>query len=764
MDNRNSFVAALLLWIQARLAPPAIHRINRWIVEPAVALYAVLKTFIFKPVLWFSWQVIAFVTNVLSFGAVDLKKKRSNGSIGRVWGFFYPFLLSWEKWPVTMPKAIPIPTFAGWTGGGATALLKPLAYILGGVLLYAFTTTSSSDALHAYLGQYFIAAEIVTGIALFRSFWKSLPKPTWKEGALPLPRFIAGRALVVLPEFVKAWTLIGLSGYGIYLVNYYAVQMNRLNGAFMNAITDKNATAFTTVLWAFATVLAIYTVLGPVYTYVKNLFILEWTKFTTRLMMRLYMLSGRNYYPISLSRTPDNPNERIQQDVPAMCSAAMSFMFTIVDSVVTFYLFGNILWKAEEGLSYDIPLFGQTYHVEHLLLLILVGYALIGTNGVVRVGSRLIGLQAKQKQLGADYRVGMVLFEKYAEPIAAYHGEEREYNRLWWRFMLSLKNNYAVIRWQRNLGFFTSGYSRVASLLPYAALAPFYFAGKITFGTISQAVGAFGEILASASVFVSEFSALTGLLASVNRVGELRDELERLSKDESDGKPRIKIADGPLLDIDKMTLFTPDRAKTIIKDFDLHMTAGRNVAIIGPSGSGKTSLLRAIIGLPLWDRGEGLVRLPANIGQRLMLTQLAYLPSDASLRDQIQYPSAQNVSDDALLAVLKQVNLGDLCERVGGLDALPNWDKLSGGERQRLVVARALINKVRLVIADEATSGLDAENEQNLYKKLIAAGITLLSVTHKQTLIKFHQEVVELLGDGKGGWRIMPASESPLHE
>ncbi|MBS2002933.1 MAG: ABC transporter ATP-binding protein/permease [Cyanobacteria bacterium SZAS LIN-5] len=717
-----------------------------------------------KPVVWLSWQLIAFAASVLSFGYVDLYKKRdTHGSAGRIWGFFYPFLLSTDKWVVTIPKGIPVPWARRFKDAlTPTTVAMPFAWLAGGAAFYVIFTSPFSDNMHAALGQWFIAAEIIAGIAIFRKFWQSLPKPEWQEHSLPLPRFIAGRQLFSVPEFVKAWLLIALSGLGIYLVNMLAVQMNSLNGAFMNSITEKNAAAFTQILWSFATVLGIYTILGPVYSYVKNLLTLEWTMFTTRFMMRLYMTKARHYYPISLSRNPDNPNERIQQDVPAMCSAAMSFMFSIVDSVVTFCLFGHVLWKAEEGLTYNIPLFGQVYQIQHLLLWILIGYALMGSNGVVRVGARLIGLQAKQKQLGADYRVGMVMFEKYAEPIAAYRGEQREYDRLWWRFMLSLKNNYAIVRWQRNLGFFTSGYNQVASLLPYGALAPFYFAGQVAFGTISQAVGAFGEILSSASIFVSQFSALTGLMASVNRVGELRDELERLDNTENDGSTRINIAEDSrqLLDIDNLTLFTPDREKIIIKDFSLHMVPGRNVAIVGESGSGKTSLLRSIVGLPLWNRGEGNIRVP-GIGERLMLTQLAYLPMDATLRDQIQYPSAQNVSDEELIAVLKQVNLPeDFVERVGGLDSLYNWDKLSGGERQRLVVARALINKVRLVIADEATSGLDAKNEENLYQQMIAHGMTLLSVTHKPGLMKFHHDVVQLLGDGKGGWR-MRAVEAP---
>lgn len=753
-----------------------------------------------KPILALGWWLTAKAVLLLSFGAVDLKKKKlSKGAVGRAWKLFYPFLISREPWPIVTPHAItiPIPRFNGWSGGfGVKKLVILLAYSAAAALFVdnvVFSNALISTILgghvpnldlHAYLGSWFLGAEIAVGIFLGLSIFRNLPIPTWTWSTkpadpislnrfglrlpqalvLPVPARIAGKTLCVLPELVKAWTLLGLVGLGIYLVNYYAAQMNGLNGQLLDSITGKDAVAFNNVIRAFAVVLGIFVVLGPVYKWVQQLVILEWTKSSTRDRLKGYT-KDRNFYPISVQRKPDNPNERIQQDTPAVCQAAMSFLLEMVDSAATFFVFGGILWKAEVGLDYNIPVFGHTFVVQHLLLLILIAYSILGSNGVGRVGKRLIGLQREGKQLGADFRVGLVMVEKYAEQIAAYHGEQREYDSLWRKFMLSMRNNYAIIHWQRNLGFFTSGYSRVAALLPYVALAPFYFAGQIKAGVISNASGAFGEILSSASIFVNNFSSLTGLMASVDRVTELEDTYAELAAVRADGKPRIKVTEGTegdeLLKIADLTLMTPDGEKMLFKDFNLVMKRGSSVAVIGSSGTGKTSLERAIAGLPSWDRGQGQIRVTAN---KIMLTQLAYLPGDASLKEQMLYPSAKIVSDDKLLAVLKQVNLGDLAERIGGLDAKPNWDKLSGGERQRLVVARALVNEVDLVLADEITSGLDVDNEENIYRQLMAAGITMLSVTHKAALIKYHERVAELLGDGQGGWRIMPASESPLHE
>lgn len=735
---------------------------------------------VLRSVLWLPWAAVALIVYVASFGAIKLlQKKTDKGVLRRVWSLFLPFLVSTEPSPVSVPNTVPLPypAFAGWRSPRIAALALFAVLALVAALCWRMMDAPPVADFETWR-MAFVAAAALSAIA----FINGIPLPRFQKAALALRLPLGGRTLFALPEFVRGWFFMGLVGLGIYLVNHYAVQANILNGAFMNAITEKNSAEFTRVLKDFAVLLAIFTLLGPSYSYVKELLILEWTRFTTRFMLRLYT-RNRNYYPVSLLRTPDNPNERIETDVAALCRASLSFAFIVVDSLVTFYLFGHILWDVEKGLVYDIPLGGYHLVVSHLLLIILIGYAIFGSNGVVRVGRRLIALQAKQKRLSADFRVGLVLFDKYAEPIAAYRGEEREYNHLWGRFILALKNNYCIVRWQRNLGFFTAGYSRIAALLPYAGLAPFYFAGQIPFGAISQASGAFSDILSSASIFVSEFDRITGLLASLDRVSELKEALESYERDEQDGKPRIRHEEGDMLTVEHMTLYAPDRSKVLVRDFNLDVKPGSSYLIKGPSGSGKTSILRAIKGLPMWDRGDGLIRASSKPGHSLMLTQLAYLMSDATLREQMTYPQATSATDVTLAAVLKDVNLLSLVADLGGsqtgqeyeglsetakfdlqmrkaLDARPNWDRLSGGERQRLVVARALVNKVKLVLADEATSGLDIANEELVYEQLDRAGIARVSVGHRPSLTKFHDFVIELLGDGNGGWRILPASQA----
>jgi vitamin B12/bleomycin/antimicrobial peptide transport system ATP-binding/permease protein len=91
---------------------------------------------------------------------------------------------------------------------------------------------------------------------------------------------------------------------------------------------------------------------------------------------------------------------------------------------------------------------------------------------------------------------------------------------------------------------------------------------------------------------------------------------------------------------------------------------------------------------------------------------------------------------------------------LGGFDEALDWvEILSLGEQQRLAFARLLLTKPRYAILDEATSALDLKNEQLLYEQLQATKTTFVSVGHRLSLLKYHQQVLELLGDGS--WRLL---------
>ncbi|MDR3616615.1 MAG: SbmA/BacA-like family transporter [Candidatus Obscuribacterales bacterium] len=753
----------------------------------------------------FLFSLLSIFLKIVSFGRFDLAASDLSTSAPKhVWWLLWPYLVSTRPWPIAVPQTVGLPTVRFETCQSCSLrsiFWAPLAVLLAVVGLHWFapellasifafiTPATDSFSFWGYLFSVNFLAPLAACIALHYGLnavfglvrIARLPVLRVRKTSVAMP--FGGRTIVTLPVFCQAWLLVALIGFGCWLVNHIGLQSNGLNGSLMTALQKKDAVTFVAVLWQFAQIMAIMTVLGPVYSWVKQLIVIGWTKDATALVLDEYTDSGvRAYYAISLRKHPDNPNERIQQDLPAMCQLVMGFLFALLDAVITLYMFGGLLWDLEKTLSFAIPVGGYTVIIGHMMLTALVFYALIGTNGATVVGRRLIGLNAEQRKREAHFRVLMVMFEKYAEPIAAYHGEEREYEQLFRRFKYALANNYVIIRWRMMLGMFTGAYGKVAQFLPLLTLVPFYFSGQIELGAISQSSGACAEILGALSLIVSQFDSISMMFACSNRVGELRNEVKAIALDAKSNRQRIKRQEreNVLLKIENMDLYSPGGEKLLVAGLNLDLQPGVSLLVRGASGSGKTSILRAVAGLPLWDYGCGSIAVAPH-GRTMMLSQLAYTLSEGTLREQLLYPMAVDVSDDELVAKLKLVNLSTLLERFADeskksvanwdvmsdsernhylLGLVPNWDSLSGGERQRLMVARALVNKVVLVLADEATSGLDIANEQLLYAAMKGHGITMLSVGHRPSLVPFHEYVIELLNDGHGGWRTMPASES----
>jgi putative ATP-binding cassette transporter len=260
-------------------------------------------------------------------------------------------------------------------------------------------------------------------------------------------------------------------------------------------------------------------------------------------------------------------------------------------------------------------------------------------------------------------------------------------------------------------------------------------------------------MLGALTVFVDRFESLSAFAAGIERLHTfkkaLHDHARRKPSDEE-----IRSVEGSELSLENVTLKTPNNGRVLATDVSLAVAARGGLVIVGASGGGKSSLLRAIAGL--WRSGAGTIHRPA-LKDMLFLPQRPYMIL-GTLRHQLLYPNVETVvADDQLVAVMKQVNLEHLVERCGGFDTELDFAKLlSIGEQQRLTVARVLLGRPQIAVLDEATSALDGENEARLYAELRRTDTTLISVTHHPGLLKYHAQVLELLGEGK--WRLQPTA------
>ncbi|MDQ2939299.1 MAG: ABC transporter ATP-binding protein [Actinomycetota bacterium] len=186
---------------------------------------------------------------------------------------------------------------------------------------------------------------------------------------------------------------------------------------------------------------------------------------------------------------------------------------------------------------------------------------------------------------------------------------------------------------------------------------------------------------------------------------------------------------------------TPAGLVRAVDGISLEIEPGSSLAIVGPSGCGKSTLLGLIGGLdsPTAGRvsigGEDISSLPERERARLRRDELGLvfqsgnlLPFLTAVENVGQQLALNGASDgyERCLELLADLGLA------GDGDKLP--DQLSGGQRQRVAVARALIHRPRVILADEPTGSLDADNSAAVIDRLLAAqqevGATLVVVTH----------------------------------
>ena len=554
------------------------------------------------------------------------------------------------------------------------------------------------------------------------------------------------------------WKARGLLA-AIVLLNlgtvYMAVQFNDWYRVFYDALEKRNQVVFWEQLGRFS-YLAVAAIIIAVYKfYLTQLLEVRWRAWMTRNYLTRW-LSGHAFYQLELARfsappagpspegtnttaSPDNPDQRIQEDLNQFTTFTVSLSMGLLNSVVTLFSFVGILWALSGSFSFNLA--GSTYTIPGFMVWAAVAYCVVGSVLTHYIGRKQISLNFFQQRYEADFRHHMVRVREYSESIALDKGEAVERAQLDGRFASVLTNYLKLIRAQKSLIWFTSFFGQAAVIFPFVVAAPRFFSGAIQLGQLVQISSAFGKVQESLSWFVESYSSLASWRATTDRLTSFEDNIMALQQQVrgldaiNSGANELSAAALPAtLCASNLTLRLP-AGQVLLSGASLTASPGDSVLFKGPSGSGKSTLFRAFAGI--WPFSTGQIHLPQGA---MFIPQRPYFP-DGPLRDALAYPQpAAQYSDEALKQALQDALLPQLASRLDDHDA---WgQKLSGGEQQRLAIARVLLKKPQWIFADEATSALDETAEKALYEKLqthvAAVHGGMVSIAHRPTVAAFH--------------------------
>jgi putative ATP-binding cassette transporter len=518
-------------------------------------------------------------------------------------------------------------------------------------------------------------------------------------------------------------------------------------------VKDSGATGFWFSLLTFCVLAAILVTRVMVDLFITQRFMLGWRTWLTNRLTGDW-LDGRAYYRGRFIDAIDNPDQRIQSDIDVFTALSGpqpntphqtsngTLPFGAISSIVSVVSFTGILWN----LSGELSVFGFT--LPRAMFWIVFGYVAIASVIAFWLGRPLIRLSFNNEKFNAAFRYALVRLRDAAESVALYRGERAERLQLRSRFEPVVSNYKRFVNKTMVFTGWNLSVSHIIIPLPWILQARRLFAGQITLGDVTQSVTAFGAIQDALSFFRNSYDVFAGYRASIIRLHGLV-----VANEQSRELPVVAVSantDGAI-ELDDVDVENP-AGEQLISDLSLRLNPGEAMIITGKSGTGKSTLLRSLA--QLWPFASGAMSCPAGDNETMFLSQLPYVPL-GDLRTVVSYPHEPgDLADDVLREALLAVALPRYVDR---LDEEADWAKvLSPGEQQRIAFARVLLTKPKAVFLDEATSALDEPLEFMIYG-LVRRELpetVFVSVTHRSTVNRHHNQHLELLGEGR--WELGP--------
>ncbi|CZS95045.1 related to peroxisomal ABC transporter 1 [Rhynchosporium agropyri] len=613
-----------------------------------------------------------------------------------------------------------------------------------------------------------------------------IPPPQTKPGLnLAFLHQFLSLLSIMIPRWTSKETGLLLS-HGVFLMlrTYLSLVVARLDGEIVRDLVAGNGRSFIwgIIKWCGIGSFASYT--NAMIKFLQSKVSIAFRTRLTRYIHDLYLNDNLNYYKLANldGGIGHGADQFITQDLTHFCAAAASLYSSLGKPFVDLLVFNYQLYRSLGPLA---------------LTGLLSNYFLTAT--ILRRLSPPFGkLKAVEGRKEGDFRGLHARLIANAEEVAFYGGANMEKNFLdkefkslkrWMEGIYTLKIRYNILE-DFVLKYSWSAYGYLLSSLPVFLPAWGGLGGIQELADAStkggRENGRMKEFITNKRLMLSLADAggrmmysikdLSELAGYTSRVYTLISTLHRAHADAyfpprgthpelyslSDvqgttqkGFDGVRLENVPIV---APSVF-PHGGEELVDSLSIIVHSGEHLLISGPNGVGKSAVARIVAGL--WPVYRGLVSRPRSVGTDgiMFLPQRPYL-SVGTLRDQVIYPDGEiemrdrGRRDIELKHILEEARLGYLPDREGGFDTRKEWkDVLSGGEKQRMAIARLLYHEPRYAVIDEGTSAVSSDVEGLLYERCKDKGITLITISTRASLKKYHTFNLTLgLGDDGSEW------------
>uniref|UniRef100_A0A7I4YJ18 ATP-binding cassette sub-family D member 2 n=1 Tax=Haemonchus contortus TaxID=6289 RepID=A0A7I4YJ18_HAECO len=603
--------------------------------------------------------------------------------------------------------------------------------------------------------------------------------------------------IMVPGVFSKEAGIIGIHSLILVCRTFLSIYVAGLEGRIVKAIVQKDVNKFSWQLCKWILVALPATFINSMIRYFESIIGLA---FRSRLIQHAYKqyFSDKTYYAVSnLDSRLQNADQCLTEDI-TMFSQSVAHLYShltkpILDiGLISFTL---ISYAASRGSAENVV-------VPTILAISTVGLTASLLKSISPRFGHMVAEEAKRKGF-LRYLHSRVITN--SEEIAFYGGHEAEYKQLNSAYdnladqtkLIFRKRILYIMVEQFFMKYVWSGTGMVMIALPILA-SEYATPGKTRrledepdggvsertrgFATAKNLLYSSADAVERLMTSYKEVTELAGYTSRVHEMFEVFNDVkknvyrrtlvsgeegeanrgERMDTSRIEGQVVVSADDAIILE--DVPIVTPN-GDVVVKNMSIEIKPGMHTLITGPNGCGKSSLFRILGGL--WPVYRGKIRRPRP-ERMYYIPQRPYMTL-GTLRDQVIYPHTtvqmrrNGVTDADLARILETVHLSQIVQREGGWSAQNDWmDVLSGGEKQRMGLARVFYHRPQYALLDECTSAVSIDVEGGIYQAMKDNGITLLTVTHRPSLWKFHTHLLQY--DGEGGYRLISLNDSTLVE